>query len=88
MQFDKKLAREILEIIADFPVDFLFYASPDKAAPGNFIDRISKEICDKVDFRDMLAHLYILSHSGLIYPRLDLKALQKLKDQHPYNTLP
>ena len=80
MKFDKKLAVEILEMISKFPVGFLLCESPDHVPDEEFIELIPCEMYQASNFSRMLAHIYILSHSGLIFPQMELKTLQELDD--------
>ena len=78
MLFDKKLAVDILEIIARFPVGFLLCETPDHVPEGEFIEIIPEEMFESQNFTRMLAHLYVMSHSGLIFPQFNLSTLQEV----------
>lgn len=77
MKFNKKIAVALLEGIVKFPVGFLIEMQDD-IPPNEFVDLFSEELCENHVFSNTLAHLYIMSNSGLIYPQFTLETFREL----------
>jgi len=81
MKLDKKLTIALLETIVNFPVGFLMEPL-DRIPPCEFVESFPQEICNDLMHGVLLAHIYILSNSGMIYPQFTLETLQELTQYH------
>ena len=74
MNFDKKIAATVLELLEKFPPDIILGRTP----PGGWACLIPDGLHKQLTSTNILTHLYILSNSGLVFPQMCSNTIQQL----------